>query len=129
MNFSGQPYLFSSCHNPVLPTVSNALLKSTNTIYSGRSCAMQFSCSCRRQNIIAMVLRLPLKPHCVSGTTSGVIWVDSLLRRILAKVLPVVERNSSVVSTVYSITFLVDGYTAGILSCLWYRTHLPAIGN
>ena len=28
------------------PTVSNALLKSTNTMYSGRSCSMHFSCSC-----------------------------------------------------------------------------------
>ena len=25
------------------------------------------------------MLRLPQKPHCVSGTTSGVMWVDSLL--------------------------------------------------
>jgi len=54
---------------------------------------MHFSCSCRRQNIISMVLRLPLKPHCVSGTTSGVMWVDSLLRRILAKILPAMERR------------------------------------
>ena len=93
VNFSGQPYFFSSCHSPVLPTVSNALLKSTNTMYSGRSCSMHFSCSCRRQNIISTVLRLPLKPHCVSGTTSGVRWVDSLLRRILAKILPAMERR------------------------------------
>ena len=81
------------CHSPVLPTVSNALLKSTNTMYSGRSCSMHFSCSCRRQNIISTVLRLPLKPHCVYGTTSGVMWVDSLLRRILAKILPAMERR------------------------------------
>ena len=93
VNFSGQPYFLSSCHSPVLPTVSNALLKSTNTIYSGRSCSMHFSCSCRRQNIIPTVLRLPLKPHCVSGTTSGVMWVDNLLRRILAKILPAMERR------------------------------------
>ena len=88
VNFSGQPHFLSSCHSPVLPTVSNALLNSTNTMYSGRSCSLHFSCSCRRQNIISMVLRLPLKPHCVSGTTSGVMWVDSVLRRILAKILP-----------------------------------------
>ena len=25
------------------------------------------------------MLRLPLKPHCVSGTSSGVMWVDRLL--------------------------------------------------
>ena len=92
VNFSGQPYFLSSCHSPVLPTVSNALLKSTNTMYSGRSCSMHFSCSCRRQNI-STVLRLPLKPHYVSGTTSGVMWVDSLLRRILAKILPAMERR------------------------------------
>ena len=28
MDFSGHPYFFSSCHSPVLPTVSSALLKS-----------------------------------------------------------------------------------------------------
>ena len=93
VHFSGQPYFFSSCHSPVLPTVSNALLKSTNTMYSGRSCSIHFSCSYRRQSIISTVLRLPLKPYCVSGTTSGVMWVDSMLRRILAKVLPAMERR------------------------------------
>ena len=83
MIFSGHPYYLSSCHTSVLPTVSNALLKSTNTLYSGRSCSMHFSYSCRRQNITSRMLRVPLKPHCVSGTISGVMWVDSLLRRIL----------------------------------------------
>ena len=93
VNFSGHPYFLSSCHSLVLPTVSNALLKSTNTMYSGRSCSMHFSCSCRRQNIISTVLRLPQKPHCVSGTISGVKWVDSLLIRILAMILPARERR------------------------------------
>ena len=87
VNFSGYAYFLSSCHSPVLPTLSNALLKSTNTMYSGRSCLTQLSCSCRRQNVISTVLRLPLKQHCVSMSTSGVMWVDSLLRRILAKIL------------------------------------------
>ena len=93
VNFSVHPYFLCSCHNPVLPTVPNALLNSTNTMYRRRSCSMQFSCSCRRQNIISTVLLLPLKPHCVSITTSGVVWVDSLLRRILAKILPAMERR------------------------------------
>ena len=74
VNFSGHPYFLSGCRSPVLPTVSNALLMSTNAIYSGRSCSLYFSCSCRRQTIISMVLRLPLKSHCVSGTSSGVLW-------------------------------------------------------
>ena len=53
VNFSGQPYFLSSCHSPVLPTVSIALLKSTHTMYSGRFCSMHFSCSCwRKQNPI-----------------------------------------------------------------------------
>ena len=84
VNFSGHPYFLSSCHSPVLPTVSNA---------SGQSCSMHFSYSSGRQNIISTVLRLPLKPHCVSTTASGVMWVDSLLRRILAKILPAMERR------------------------------------
>ena len=95
VNFSRHPYFLGSCHSPFLPTVSTALLKSTNTIYSGRSCPIHFSCSCRRQNITSTVLRVPLKPHCVSGTTSGVMWVDSLLRRILAKILPAMERRET----------------------------------
>ena len=93
VNFSGQPYFLSSCHSPVLPIVSNSLLKSTNTMCSGQSCSMHFSCGCRRQNIISTVLRLPLKPHCVSRTTPGFMWVDSLLRKILAKILPAMERR------------------------------------
>ena len=47
VNFSGHPYFLSSCYWPVLPTISNALLKSTKTMYSGRSCSMHFF-SCRR---------------------------------------------------------------------------------
>ena len=45
--------------------------KGKNGIYTDRPAQCTFSCSCRRQNIISTVLRLPLKPHCVSGTTSG----------------------------------------------------------
>ena len=130
VNFSGHPYLLSSCHSPVLPNVSNALLKSTNTMYSGLSSSMHFSCRCWRQNI-STVLRLPLilKPHYVSGTTFGIMWVDSLLRRIGEDLVCYgTKRDSSIVPTVCSITFLVDGYNAGILPCLWYRTHLPCIG-
>ena len=93
VNACVHPYCLSSCHSPVLPTVSNALPKSTNAMYSGRSCSMHFSCSCRIQNIISTVLRLPLKPHCVYGTTCGVMLVDSLLRWILAKILPAMERR------------------------------------
>ena len=39
------------------------------------------------------------------------------------------KRDSSTVSTVYSINSLVDGYNAGILPCLWYRTHIPGIDD
>ena len=42
VNFSWHPYFLSSCHSPVLLTVSNAFVKSTNTIYRGRSCSMHF---------------------------------------------------------------------------------------
>ena len=31
VNFSGHPYFLSSCHSPVLPTVSNTIIKSTKT--------------------------------------------------------------------------------------------------
>ena len=93
VKFPGHPYFLSSCHSLVLPTVSNALLKSTNTMNSGWSCSMHLSCICRRQHITSTVLWLHLKPHCVSGTTSCVVLVDSRLRRILAKILPAMERR------------------------------------
>ena len=83
VNSSGHPYSLSSCHSPVLPTVSNAFVKSTNTIYRGRSCSMHFS----------TVLLFERKPHCVSGTTSGVMWLESLFSRIRAKILPTAERR------------------------------------
>ena len=88
VNFSGHPYFLSTSHSPVLPTVSNAFVKSTTTIYRGRSCSMHLSWSCRRQKIIFTVLQFERKPHCVSGATSGVMWLESLFSRIRAKILP-----------------------------------------
>ena len=93
VNFSGHPYFLSSCHSPVLPTVSNVFVKSTNTIYRGRSCSMHFSWRCRRQKIMSTVLLFERKPHWVSGTTSGVMWLESLFSRIRAKILPAAERR------------------------------------
>ena len=93
VNFLGHPYFLSSCHSPVLPTVSNAFVKSTNTIYRGRSCSMHFSWSCRSQKIMSTVLLLKRKPHCVSGTTSGVMWLESMFSRIRANILPAAERR------------------------------------
>ena len=55
-NFSGHPYFLSSCYSPVLPTVSNAFVKSTKTIYRDRSCSMPFSWSCRGQKIMSTVI-------------------------------------------------------------------------
>ena len=76
-----------------LSTVSNAFVKSTNTVYRGRSCSMYFSWSCCRQKIMSTVLRFERMPHCVSGTTSGVMWFESLFSRIRAKILPAAERR------------------------------------
>ena len=73
VNFSGHAYFLSSCHSPVIPTVSNALLKSTNTCVQWSVLLNALFCSCRRQNIISMVLWLPLKPHCVSGQLHCII--------------------------------------------------------
>ena len=85
VNFSGYLYFLSSCHRPVLPTVSNAFVKSTNTIYRGRSCSMHFSWSCRRQKImstsvlfymswrlLASLLKCCLLLQVTSSTLSGV---------------------------------------------------------
>ena len=93
VNFSGHPYFLSSCHSPVLPTVWNAFVKSTKTIYRGRSCSMHFSWSCRRQKIMSTVFLLERKPHCVYGTTSGIMWLQSLFSRIREKIFPSAERR------------------------------------
>ena len=39
------------------------------------------------------VIRFDQKPHCVSGTTAGVMWLESLFSRILANILPAAERR------------------------------------
>ena len=118
VNFSGHRYFLSSCHSPVLPTVSNPLLNSTNIMYNGRSCSMYFSCSCRRQTIISTVIRLPLKPHCFSGTTSGVMWVDRLLRRILTKICLLWKEER----------FLYSSHSLfGHLSCRWLQCWDPSM--
>ena len=93
VNFSGHPYFLNSCHSPVFPTVSNAFVKSTKTIYRGRYCSMHFSWSCRRQKIMSTVLLFERKPQCVTGTTSGVMWLESLFSMIRAMILPAEERR------------------------------------
>ena len=82
VTFSEHPYFLNSCHSPVLPMVSNAFVKSTKTIHSGESCSIHFSWSCHRQKIMSTVLHFERKPHWVSGTTSGVMWLECLFSRI-----------------------------------------------
>ena len=42
---------------------------------------------------MSTVLLFERKPHCVSGTISGVMWLESLFSRIRAKILPAAERR------------------------------------
>ena len=93
LNILGHLYFFRGCHSPVLSTVSNAFVKSIKTIYRGRSCSMNFSWSCRMKEIMSAVLRFERNPQCISGTTSGVMWPESLFSRIRAKTLPAAERR------------------------------------
>ena len=124
VNFSGHPYFLSSSHSLVFPTVSNAFVKSTKTIYRGRSCSMHFSRSCCRQKIMSTVLRFERKSHCVSGTTFGVIWLKSLFSKIRAKICRK-KRYTLVITTFCLVSFFVDGDYAGILPGLWCMTFLP----
>ena len=129
VNFSVHPYFLSSCHSPVLPTISNALLKSTNATYSGWSCSLHFPCSYRRQYIISTVLWLPLKPHSVSGTTSVLCGHSVEKDRGENFACYGKKRESSIVPTYCSITFLIYIYKTGMFVCFWYITHLPCIGG
>ena len=93
VNFSGHLYFISSCHSPVLSTVSNGFVKSTKTIYRGRTCSMHFSWSCRRQKIMSTAFRFERKLYGISGTTSGVMWIESLFSRIRGKIFTAAERR------------------------------------
>ena len=122
VNFSGQLYFLSSCHNPVLPTVSNALLwlvllsslfvQLSETKYHIHAPVSSETTLCSRNYL-----------WCYVGRES----VDEDPGEILDCY--VKKRDTCIVPTICSITFLVDGYNAGILPCLWYRTHLPGIGD
>ena len=92
VTLSGRPYFPRTCPSPVVQ-LRPTHYRSRQTSRDSRSSSMPFSNRCRTQTIISTALRLPMKPHCVSGTTSGVMWVDSLLMRILAKILPAIERR------------------------------------
>ena len=45
------------------------------------------------QKIMSTVLRFERKPYCVSGTTPGVLWLESLFSKIRSKILPAAERR------------------------------------
>ena len=44
------------------------------------------------QKSTSTVLRFERKPHCFSGTTYGVMWLDSLFSGSRAKILPAAEK-------------------------------------
>ena len=92
VNYSGQSYFRSSCHSPVLQLYQPSYW-SRQIVCTVVDPLMPVSCTCWRQNIISTVFPFPLKPNCVSGTTSGVMWINSLLRRILAKISSAMERR------------------------------------
>ena len=88
VTFLEHPYFLSICLSSVLPAVSNAFVKSTKTIYRGRSCSMYFSWSWRRQKSMSTVLRFDRKPHCVFK----VICFESIFSRIRANIFPDAKR-------------------------------------
>ena len=45
------------------------------------------------EKIMSTVLRFEQKPHCVPGTTSGVMWLESMFSSIRANILPAAERR------------------------------------
>ena len=117
VNFSGHPYFLSSCHCPVLPMASNAKdnIQKLILLYA-------LSSSCRRQKIMSTVLQFEQTPHCVSGTTSGVMWLQYDPSKDLTGCRK--KRYTSVITTFCSVLFFVDGDYAGILPGLWYMAFL-----
>ena len=67
-----QPRCSMIIHNPFLLTVSDALVRSTNTTYSPFFCSLHFSWTCLRMNtMLALLPLLAHNPHWVSGRWSS----------------------------------------------------------
>ena len=99
------------------PKVSNAFRKSTNTIYWGRSCSMHFPWSCRRQKIMSTVLLFERKPHCVPGTTSGVMWLE--ICSVGSEQISCRHQKEEIYLVNYQILF-------GLLFCKWWLCWHPS---
>lgn len=66
VNFLEDLYFQWSCHNPYLPTVSNVLVKFTNSTYGNySSCSTHFSWIWHRQNVHCAPI-FPKTPLCIS---------------------------------------------------------------
>ena len=60
------PIFNNIANSPSLVTRSKALVRSMKAIYKGTFCSLHFSCSCRTQQIMSVVKRSDLNPHCDS---------------------------------------------------------------
>ena len=105
MNFS-EPYFFSSCHSPVLPTVSNALLIDKYMVVGPAQCTFLV--------VVGDKISYPrcsgYLSHIVSPELPLVLWVDSLLRRILTKI----WKEERFLYSSHSLFDHLDGYSACI---------------
>lgn len=70
---------------------SNVLAISTNVMYSPTSYSRHFSCSCRATNNISTVFRLAQNTHSLSRIRSLCRWALGGLRKMHAKIFPVME--------------------------------------
>ena len=84
----GQPRHSIIIHSPFLLTVSNALVRSTNTTYCPLFCSLNFSWSCLKMNTMSAVPLLALNPHWVSGRWFSAMVGTNLFRSIRARIFP-----------------------------------------
>ena len=87
-NLGGQPKRCRASQRRDQFTVSNAFVRSTNTMYKARFCSKHFSCSCLTTKIMSEVHRPLRKPHWLSGKMLSAKLFMRRNRTILAKTLP-----------------------------------------
>ena len=90
-NFAGQPRRSKIIHSPFPLTVSNGLVRSTNSTDIPLFCSLRFSWSFLKTTTLFVVLLLALNSHWVSVRWSSAMVDTNLFRSTRARIFPAME--------------------------------------